>query len=169
MENNDVLFDDWKTRQEGALNSRRRGYIVCIIFISILLLGSCIGVFFEVALIVPLVISVIVFAVILLEWCKVKNNHLIIKSNEIQVTNRFDRTTYYKVHIHELTLELGYSFNRRSGGIVMKFYDTNRRLICKYEDMFNRAASFGFEKTNWENNLERLGIKIIDTSGIIKN
>ena len=78
-------------------------------------------------------------------------------------------TTYYKVHIHELTLELGYSFNRRSGGIVMKFYDTNRRLICKYEDMFNRAASKKKKKTNWENNLERLGIKIIDTSGIIKN
>ena len=169
MEKNNVLFDDWQTRHEGAINSRKRAYTACMSFISILFLGSCLGVIFELALVVPLVLSAIVFAVVFLEWCKVKNNHLIIKHNEIQVTNRFNQTTYYKAQIHELTLESVYTLNRRSGGIVMKFYDTNGRLICKYEDIFNRAAPWGFEKTDWENHLERLGIKIVDTSGIIKN
>lgn len=68
-----------------------------------------------------------------------------------------------------MTLELRHSFNRRSGGIIMKFYDSKGNLICKYEDMLNRAAPWGFEKTSWERSIEGLGIKIIDAEGIIKN
>ena len=50
----------------------------------------------------------------------------------------------------------------------MKFYDAKGNLICKYEDLFNRTAPWGFEKTNWEKSIEGLGIEIIDASGIIK-
>lgn len=42
-------------------------------------------------------------------------------------------------------------------------------LICKYEDMLNKAAPWGFEKTSWERSIEGLDIKIIDAEGIIKN
>ena len=169
MENNNVLFDDWQTRPNGALNARRSAYTVCMTFISILFFGSCVGVIFEPAFIAPIFLSVITFSVVFLEWCKVKNNHLVIKNNQIDITNRFNKTTTHIIHVHELTLELRHSINRRSGGIIMKFYDAKGNLICKYEDMFNRTAPWGSKKTNWENNLERLGIKIIDVSGIIKN
>ena len=169
MENNNVLFDDWQTRHEGSLNSRRRAYTVCIIFTSIWFSCSCVGAFFELALIAPIVLSFGALAVVLLEWQKVKNNHLVIKGNQIEITNRFNKTTLYKIHIHELTLELRHSFNRRSGGIIMKFYDSKGNLICKYEDMINGAAPWGFEKTSWERSIEGLGIKIIDAEGIFKN
>ena len=169
MLNNNVLFDDWQTRCDGMLKHRRVEYTVCLIFISILFSCSCVGAFFELALIAAIVLSFGALAVVLLEWQKIKNNHLVIKSNQIEITNRFNKTTLYKIHIHELTLELRHSFNRRSGGIIMKFYDSKGNLICKYEDMLNRAAPWGFEKTSWERSIEGLGIKIIDAEGIIKN
>ena len=169
MLNNNVLFDDWQTRCDGALKRRRGEYTICLICISILFLVSCVGAFFELAVIVFFVISLITLTVLLLEWQKVNNNHLVIKCNQIEITNRFHKTTVYKIHIHELTLELRHSFNRRSGGIIMKFYDSKGNLICKYEDMLNRAAPWGFEKTSWERSIEGLGIKIIDAEGIIKN
>ena len=169
MLNNNILFDDWATRCDGVLKHRRRVFIFCLICISILFLGSCVGAFFELAVIAPLVISFIVLTVLLLEWQKIKNNHLVIKSNQIEITNRFNKTTTYKIHVHELTLELSHSFNRRSGGIIMKFYDSKGNLICKYEDMLNRAAPWGFKKTSWEISIEGLGIKIIDAEGIFKN
>lgn len=169
MLNNSILFDDWQIRHDGVLKYRRRAYTFSLFCISILFLVLFVGVFFELFLMIPLVLAFIVITVVFLEWQKVKNNHLIIKSNQIVITNRFNKTTIYKIHIHESTLELSHSFNRRSGGIIMKFYDSKGNLICKYEDMLNTAAPWGFEKTNWEKGLEGLGIEIIDTSGIIKN
>lgn len=169
MERNEVLFDDWQMRCEGVLSRRRVAYTVCIIITSILASSSFVGLFFEPALIVPLILSVIALASVVIEWQKIKNNHLIIRSNQIEITNRFNKTSIYKISIHELTLSLEHSFNRRSGGIIMKFYDTKDNLICKYEDMLNRAAPFGFEKTTWERSIEGLDIKMVDSSGIIKN
>ena len=169
MLNNSILFDDWQMRRDGVLKYRKRAYTISLFCISILFLVLSVGVFFELALMIPLVHALIAITVVFLEWQKVKNNHLIIKSNQIAITNRFNKTTIYKIHIHELTLELRHSFNRRSGGIILKFYDSKGNLICKYEDMLNTAAPWGLEKTKWEKSLEGLGIVIIDTSGIIKN
>ena len=73
------------------------------------------------------------------------------------------------MQIDELVIELRPHFNRRSGGILVLFYDKNHRMICKYEDMLNRAAPYGFEKTIWEKSLEQLGVEIIDITEIIKN
>ena len=164
-----ILFDDWQTRNDDALKQRRGAYTFCLICLSILFLCSGVGAFFELALIAPLVLSCIALIAVLLEWKKVKNNHLVIKSNRLEITNRFNQTKIYKIHIDELTLELRPSFNKRSGGILMKFYDSKGNLFCKYEDMLNKTAPWGFEKTNWERSIEGLGIEIIDASGIIKN
>lgn len=169
MLNNSILFDDWQMRRDGVLRYRKRAYTFSLCCISILFLASSVGVFFELALSIPLVLAIIAITVVFLEWQKVKNNHLIIKSNQIAITNRFNKTTIYKIRIHELTLELRHSCNRRSGGVIMKFYDAKGNLICKYEDMLNTAAPWGIEKTKWEKGIEGLGIEIIDTSGIIKN
>lgn len=169
MFNNNILFDDWQTRCDDVLKHRRWAYTFCLIFFNILFLGLVIGAFFKLYLVVPLVLSFISLIAVLLEWMKVKNNHLVIKSNQLEITNRFNKTKIYKIHIYELSLVLKPPFYQRGGGIIMKFYDAKGNLICKYEDMFNRAAPWGFEKTNWEKSIEGLGIEIIDASGIIKN
>lgn len=169
MENNDVLFDDWQVRCERILERRRAAYAVCISAIGVLLVSSCIGMFLEPALFLPFVICVAVFAVVVLEYLKVKNNHLVIRNNLIEITNRFNKTTTYKVNIRELTLIIKHSINYRSGGIIMLFYDSKDNLICKYEDMFNRTALFGCEKTKWEKTIEGFNIKVVDPTGIIKN
>lgn len=169
MINNIILFDDWQTRCADVFKQRRREYMLCLILIGISNLFVCVGIFFEPVLIVPLVLFIIVFVVLLLEWLKVKNNHLVIKSNQIEVTNRFNKTTIHRIHIHELTLRIKHSFNHRSGGIILIFCDSKDNIICKYEDMLNNAAPWGFEKTSWERGIEGLGIKVLNPEKIIKN
>ena len=166
---NSILFDDWQTRYAGAYKYRRRAYILSLICTGILLLVSLIGLFFEWAFIVLLAFSLVVLMSSWLEWLKIKNNHLIIKPNQIEITNRFSKTTIYEISIDNLVLELRHSFNLRSGGIILKFYDSKNNFICKYEDMLNGAVPFGVPKSNWERSVESLGIKIIDNEWIIKN
>ena len=169
MDSKNILFDDWTTRCDGALKFRKRRYVVGMICTSLLMLVSLIGIFFELGMLVLLFISLIVFADVYLEWLKIKNSHLIIKSNQIIVTNRFNKTTVYNVDLNNLVIKLRHSFNFRSGGIVMKFYDTNNNFICKYEDMLNSAAQLGDTNTTWEKAVLALNIKIIDDFEIIKN
>ena len=140
--------------------------MICSIF---LFLVSLIGVIFEVEILVFMFISLIVFACVNLEWLKIKNSHLIIKSNQIIVTNRFKKTTAFNIDLNNLVIQLSHSFNLRSGGIVMKFYDMNNNLICKYEDMLNFAAPLGEKNTYWEQAILALNVKIIDDFEIIKN
>ena len=64
-----------------------------------------------------------------------------------------DKTAIYKIQINELVVELRSSCQR--GGIFLLFYDKDKHMIFKYEDMLNRAAPYGFEKTNREKGLEK--------------
>ena len=169
MDSKNILFDDWTTRCDGALKFRKRQYVVGMICTSLLMLVSLIGIFFELGMLVLLFISLIVFANVYLEWLKIKNSHLIIKSNQIMVTNKFNKTTVYNIDLNNLVVKLSHSFNLRSGGIVMKFYDMNNNFICKYEDMLNFAAPLGEKNTNWAEAILNLKIKIIDDFEIIKN
>ncbi len=169
MTNSNILFDDWETRQEFSFKRRKKKYIICSFFVGFSLVVSILVMFFELAAIVAVVISLIVFIIVYLEWLKIKNNHLIIKKNQIEITNRYNKTVIYELDINELVLELRHSLNYRSGGIIMKFYDSQNNLIFKYEDMLNKASPFVCEKTNWEKSLESLGAKIIDNEEIIKN
>lgn len=168
MENN-ILFDDWEVRREGNFNRRKKDYTIASVCIGVFCLFSVIGMTFHWFCAISLVLSSITYLFIWLEWLKIKNNHLVIRSNQIEVTNRFNKTAIYKIQIDELTIELRHSFNARSGGIILLFCDKDMRTIIKYEDMLNHAAPYGFEKTNWEKGLEKLGVKIIDQTEIIKN
>ena len=168
MENN-ILFDDWEVRREGNFNRRKKDYNIASVCIGALCLFSVIGMTFHWFCAISLVLSSITYLFIWLEWLKIKNNHLVIGSNQIEITNRFNKTAIYKIQIDELTIELRHSFNARSGGIILLFCDKDMRTIIKYEDMLNHAAPYGFEKTNWEKGLEKLGVKIIDQTEIIKN
>ena len=164
----DILFDDWKLRHENAFKNRKREYIVVSILLGILLFLSIAALFFEFYLLILLPIVLISILSGWLEWLKIKNNHLIIQNNQIEITDKFNKTRVYEINIKELVIELKHSYNR-SGGIIMKFYDSQHNLICKYEDMLNHAAFLGFEKTNWEIALKALGVPIIDNEEIIKN
>ena len=168
MESN-ILFDDWEVRCEGIRNHRKKDYNICSICIGGLCLVSVMGMIFYWGCAVLLILFSVTYLFIWFEWLKIKNNHLVIKSNQIEVTNRFNKTAIYKIQINELAIELRHSFNGRSGGIILLFYDKDRHEIFKYEDMLNHAAPYGFEKTNWEKGLEKLGAKIIDPTEIIKN
>ena len=168
MENN-ILFDDWEVRREGCFNRRKKDYNIASVCNGVLCLFSVIGIIFHWGYFVPLALSSIAYLVIWLEWLKIKNNHLVIRSNQIEVTNRFNKTAIYKIQVNELTIELRHSFYARSGGIILLFCNKDMRTIFKYEDMLNYAAPYGFEKTNWEKGIEKLGVKIIDRTEIIKN
>ena len=74
------------------------------------MLVSLIGIFFELGMLVLLFISLIVFANVYLEWLKIKNSHLIIKSNQIMVTNRFNKITVYNINLNNLVIKLCHSF-----------------------------------------------------------
>ena len=169
MNHSSVLFDDWAVRSEQEYNNRRRAYPIVISMILVFWLFFLVLAIWEWAVVFVLPVWTLVIVTVFLEWLKVKNNHLVIKTDKIEITNRFNKTTIYNTHIHELSLVLTPSFDRRSGGIIMKFYNANGKLICKYEDMINRAAPWGHEQTIWEKSLKGLGIKIIDATGIIKN
>ena len=169
MENRCILFDDWNTRREGLLKGRKIGYALCLICVSLLLVVSTIGVFFELGYIGMLVISLIAMITLTLEWMKVKHNHLVILENQIEITNRYQKTAVYPINITNIRLELRHAFDRRSGGIIMKFFDLDGNLICKYEDMINHPAPYGATPSDWEKSLWALGIDIRDPQNIIKN
>lgn len=155
-----ILFDDWKVREYNAYNNRKKDYFLPFISMIFLLVFSIVCcMFFERALIMLFLLFLVCFICICLEWLKIKNNHLIIRNNQIEITNLFNKTHVYEVNIKELVLKIKRSFNRRSGGIILKFYDLNKNLICKYEDMLNYAMPYG-EKTEWQKAIKNLGFKI---------
>ena len=169
MDNSNVLFDDWAVRNKQVYISRRKTYQIVISIFLVFWLFFLVLTIWEWAAVFALPVWTLVIATIFGEWLKVKNNHLVIKTDKIEITNRVNKTTIYHTDIGALSLVLAHSFNRRSGGIIMKFYNTNGKLVCKYEDMINTAAPWGQEQTNWEKGLKELNIKITDAEGIIKN
>ena len=88
MDSESILFDDWRTRYDEALKFRKRQYVIGVICSSFLMLVSLIGIFYDLGMLVFIILSLIAFVSINLEWLKIKNSHLIIKSNQIIVTNK---------------------------------------------------------------------------------
>ena len=168
MGNNRILFDDWAVRPDNAFNRRKKDYCWVLAAVCTMLVFSIVALFFVWPVIIVFVLSLISLISIILEWCKIKNHHLIIKENQIEVTNRFNKTTVYKINIKNMSLDLHTALVRRGGGIKMIFFDSDSNLVCKYEDMLNRASLLGESKTDWEISIMALGIKIFDPQEIIK-
>ena len=168
MENNIILFDDWKTRRSDTLKNRKNEYLIVLITLIILLFISIFGLFFHWGLIIILIIILIGMVSIYIEWLQVKNNHLIIKNNRIMITNRFNKTYSYDINFDDIILKIKLPFIN-SGGIILNFYNKSGKLICKYHDMVNYASSLGDKKTLWEEKILSLGIKVVDEQEIIKN
>lgn len=168
MEDNIILFDDWKTRRSDTLKNRKNRYLISLITLIILLFISIFGLFFHWGLIIILIIILIGMVSIYIEWLQVKNNHLIIKNNRIMITNRFNKTYSYDINFDDIILKIKLPFIN-SGGIILNFYNKSGKLICKYHDMVNYASSLGDKKTLWEEKILSLGIKVVDEQEIIKN
>ena len=74
MENN-ILLDDWLTRNPEAISFRKKEYLLSIICTSILLLTTIIGMFITIGAIVLFILALITFICAILEWLKIQNNH----------------------------------------------------------------------------------------------
>ena len=85
-----ILFDDWKVREYNAYNNRKKDYFLPFISMIFLLVFSIVCMFFERALIMLFLLFLVCFICICLEWLKIKNNHLIIRNNQIAITNLFN-------------------------------------------------------------------------------
>ena len=123
---------------------------------------------FEFAFVIVLILLIIVTVVVYLEWLKVKNNHLVIRTNQIEITNRFSKKVIYNIDYNNLKIKLEYSY-KRGGGIFLSFYDSNFNYITRYEDMLNYPTPYGEKRNCWEETIKTLGLEIIDNSEIIKN
>ena len=163
-----LIFDDWALREENAFRSRRTAYIVVM---SILLVGLALVFVLTLIYWYPLLYFVILLfslGCVLLEWLKVKNHHLRIYENAIHITDRFGREKTYSVDYQACTLVLKKSV-QRGGGIWLRFFDCNKKLICAYEDMLNHATYYGGTPTAWEQAVMELKMQIIDENYILKN
>ena len=125
MENN-ILFDDWKVRQEGIFNRRKKDYNIGFICVGVLWLFSVVGMMFHWSVAIFLVLSSITYLFIWLEWLKIKNNHLVIRSNQIEVTNRFNKTAIYKNLFDELFVAIDDFYILPFGDLMSKHNRKNK-------------------------------------------
>jgi hypothetical protein len=93
-------------------------------------------------------------------FMQVKNGRLVIKNNLIEITDGFKRTEYYDVDITKVTIDICYYINRRSRIYILKFYDENGELICKYRDLLNGISPGKGRNVYWQEKINSLGAKI---------
>ena len=160
-----VIFDDWSYRHENSLKNRKKDYIICAIPLSMLMLISLVGIFFSLYSLIAFMLSIGVNLAIIFEYLKVKNNHLIITEKIISVTNRFNVTKNFEVDYKDCSLEVKPSI-KRSGGLWLKFFDKNGKLLLKYEDMLNTPTMYGGKLLPWGEAIKSLQIPIIDKSNL---
>ena len=160
-----IVFDDWIYRSPNAVKNRRNGYLICSIFIWILELISIVSIFFSVYACFALLLAIGSNIVLLFEYWKVKNNHLIITKEAIYITNRFKITKKYLLNYQVCSLEIQRSI-KRGGGIWMKFYDKNGKLLLKYEDMLNRPTMYGGKLLPWGEAIKSLQIPVVDKNDV---
>ena len=160
-----MVFDDWMYRNPDLLKHRRKDYFVCFISVWILGLVSIVGMFFSLYSVCCLFLAIYVNMGLLLEYLKVKNNHLIITKKAIYITNRFKRTKEYLLDYKECSLEIQKSV-KRGGGIWLKFYDKNGKFLLKYEDMLNRPTMYGGKLLPWGEAIKSLQIPIEDKNNL---
>lgn len=160
-----IVFDDWVYRNPNLLKNRKKDYLLCSILIWILELMSIVGMFFSFYACVPLLLAIWVNITLLFEYWKIKNNHLVITKEAIYVTNRFKKTKEYLLDYQACSLEIQRS-GKRGGGIWLKFYDQNGKLLLKYEDMLNSPTMYGGKLLPWGKAIKSLQIPIVDKNDL---
>ena len=160
-----IVFDDWLYRSPNVAKNRRKDYLLCCILIWILELMSIVGLFFSVYACFALLLAIGTNIVLLFEYWKVKNNHLIITKEAIYITNKFKKTRKYLLDYKVCSLEIQRSV-KRGGGIWLKFYDKNGKLLLKYEDMLNNPTMYGGKLLPWGEAIKSLQIPVIDKNDL---
>jgi len=163
-----IVFDDWLYRSENAIKRRKKEYFICLIPVCILNLMCLIGLFFSLCVLVVFVLAIWVDIVLLLEYLKIKNQHLVITEQAIYVTDRFHITKKYLLDYKDCSLELRQSV-KRGGGIWLKFYNKNGKLLLKYEDMLNRPARYDGKILPLGEAIKSLQIPLIDKNDLFRS
>ena len=138
---------------------------MCAIPLCILGLMSIVGMFFSLYAGCSLLLAIWASIVLLLDYWKVKNNHLVITKEAIYITNKYKETKEYLLDYKECTLEIRKSL-KRGGGIWLKFYDKNGELLLKYEDMLNSPTMYGGRLLPWGEAIKSLQIPIVDKNNL---
>ena len=160
-----IVFDDWQYRTKGIIENIKKDYRLCFALLLVFLIASIIGLFFSIYIVFMLFLAIYANVALLFQYLKIKNNHLVITTDSIYVTNRFNNTKKYKVNYKDCILEIKKSV-KRGGGIWMKFYDKNNTLLVKYEDMLNTPTMYGGKLLPWGEAIKSLEIQLIDKGNL---
>ena len=164
--NDDVLFDDWATRDPVIYASQKRVYAFSLVAIGVSLLIPVIASFFFVYLLIVVLLIAPGFFCFLYEFLRFKNGHLKVYKDKIVIVNAFKKEKVIPYVKEETSLMLTPTI--RSYDIVMSFL-VGKKVIAEYKDYVNHASMYQEPKTAWEIGIKALGLKIIDPQEIIKN
>ena len=164
--NDDVLFDDWATRDPAIYAGQKRVYAFSLVAIGVSLLIPVIASFFFVYLLIVVLLIAPGFFGFLYEFLRFKNGHLKVYKDKIVIVNAFKNKKIIPYVKEETSLMLTATY--RSFDIVMSFL-VGKKVIAEYKDYVNRASMYQEPKTAWEIGIKALGLKIIDPQEIIKN
>ncbi len=163
-----VLFDDWLFRDEKRIKPRLKLYQLLLVFLTIINVAILIMTFFYWYIIIFALLFITTLVYGYFEYLKVKNNHLIIYENRIQIINRFKKEKIFDLTPNQYSINLKDGINRGSG-LFLIFKDQDGKVITKYEDMFNYPSPYQEDKTEWEIKIKEVGCRINDPNEIIKN
>ena len=164
--NDDVLFDDWATRDPAIYARVNRANTFAVVLAGVLSLIAVIASFFFVYLLIVVLLFAPAFFYLLHEFLRFKNGHLKVYKDKIVIVNAFKNKKVIPYVKEETSLMLTGTI--RSFDIVMSFL-VGKKVIAEYKDYVNRASLYQEPKTAWEIGIKALGLKIIDPQEIIKN
>ena len=87
--NDDVLFDDWATRDPAIYARAMRAHVFAFVVIGVLLLIGVIASFFFVYLLIVVLLPTLAFFCLLYEFLRIKNGHIQIYNDKIVIVNAF--------------------------------------------------------------------------------
>ena len=165
--NDDVLFDDWATRDPAIYARAMRAHAFAVVLTGVLSLIAVIASFFFVYLLIVVLFIAPGFFGFLYEFLRFKNGHLKVYKDKIVIVNAFKNKKVIPYVKEETSLMLT-SSHRRPFAIVMSFL-VGKKVIAEYKDYVNLPSMYQEPKTAWEIGIKALGLKIIDPQEIIKN
>ena len=87
-----IIFDDWQYRPKGIIENIKKDYCLCFVLLLVFLIASIVGLFFSIYIVFMLFLAIYANVALLFQYLKIKNNHLVITTDSIYVTNRFNNT-----------------------------------------------------------------------------
>ena len=166
--NDDVLFDDWATRDPAIYARAMRAHVFAVVLTGVLSLTAVIASFFFVYLFILAGLFALTLLCLLYQFLRIKNGHIQIYNDKIVIVNAFSKARAIPYVKDKTSLMIKRTFANRPTGIVMTFLE-GEKIICKYKDYLNVASMYQAPKTSWEIGIKALGLKIIDPQEIIKN